>query len=223
MITLEQKLKPIIVKNKSEIVGSSFKNKPVKHAEEINSGFGIVDLLFYRLEDGYLRSRKNLNPITSSDILKTLLFLKGKKTFSISYLNDKLPFTEEKIKKILLKSLLNDGLVKQIDEENYKLIINYTPGFERTLAIELKLKDWKGGLYQAYRYKWFSDISYLALYSPFSQQAKKNIHLFKEHNVGLIEIFDNESLRVIFRPKIEKPFSKNYRAIANENLLRVLT
>jgi len=224
MIVLEESLKPIIIKNKSKIINSTFRSHPFRyqHIDEVDSSFGVVDLLFYKFNNQYIQKRKDVSPVTSSDVIKTLLFIKNKKTFSISYLRKNLPYSEERIKKILLTSLINHGFVKKLDKKNFETIFNYKIGLKKALAIELKLKDWKGGLCQAYRYKWFSEVSYLALYHKFSNPAKKNLDLFREYNVGLMEIFDNENIKIIFKPKVEKPFSKNVRAIASENLIKRL-
>jgi len=69
------------------------------------------------------------------------------------------------------------------------------------VAIEVKIKDWQQGLYQAYRYNSFAEQSYLALYEENCKGV--DIHLFKQYNVGLIS-FNEASMKVLNRPKTNK-------------------
>lgn len=66
------------------------------------------------------------------------------------------------------------------------------------IAIEVKIRDWRQGLYQAWRYNSFAEKSYLALYEPYSKNVKKS--LFARYNVGLI-IFNEKGLIGIQHPK----------------------
>ncbi len=65
------------------------------------------------------------------------------------------------------------------------------------VAIEVKIKDWEQGLYQAWRYNTFAERSYLALYSEFAKNIK--IELFKQYNVGLI-VFDEDKIEILNKP-----------------------
>lgn len=85
-----------------------------------------------------------------------------------------------------------------------------TEGFntKRTkfIAIEVKISDWKQGLYQAWRYYSFAEKSYLALYKEYAKKA--DIELFKKHNVGLI-VFDEKTIRVLHHPVVNNFDSKD--------------
>jgi len=76
----------------------------------------------------------------------------------------------------------------------------YRPKFN-FVAIEVKIKDWQQGLYQAYRYNSFAEKSYLALYERYCQDV--DIELFKKYNVGLIS-FDEAGITVLNKPKTNK-------------------
>ncbi|MFA5124465.1 MAG: hypothetical protein WC473_01380 [Patescibacteria group bacterium] len=73
------------------------------------------------------------------------------------------------------------------------------------IAIEVKISDWKQGLYQAWRYCSFAEKSYLALYKDYAKNA--DISLFKKHNVGLI-VFDENTIKVLHHPTSNN-FSSN--------------
>ncbi len=75
------------------------------------------------------------------------------------------------------------------------------------VSFELKLKDWKRAAKQAFRYKSFSNISYVVLSSKSVNSALNNIELFERYNIGLAK-FDNESdFEILYKPESNKPFS----------------
>lgn len=76
---------------------------------------------------------------------------------------------------------------------------------KKYIAIEVKIKDWQSGLYQAWRYNNFADKSYLAIYSDFEHRI--DINDFKDANVGLIS-FDEDTIKILHHPKINR-FSNN--------------
>lgn len=75
----------------------------------------------------------------------------------------------------------------------------------RFVAVEVKISDWKQGLYQAWRYNSFAEKSYLAIYKPNAEKVE--IDLFREYNVGLV-VFDEKTIQVLNRPRTNK-FTKN--------------
>lgn len=52
-------------------------------------------------------------------------------------------------------------------------------------AFEFKLKDWRKGLMQAHRYKYFSNSSILVVPAHKIKSAQKSLDLFKQLGVGL--------------------------------------
>ena len=52
-------------------------------------------------------------------------------------------------------------------------------------AFELKLRDWRKGLVQAYRYRYFCDCSIVVLPSDVAQRASQRLELFASLDVGL--------------------------------------
>lgn len=75
------------------------------------------------------------------------------------------------------------------------------------IAIEVKVKNWKEGLYQAWRYNAFAEKSYLALFKPYARNV--NVELFRQYNVGLI-IFDETSIEVLNTPRNNKFHGRTY-------------
>jgi len=52
-------------------------------------------------------------------------------------------------------------------------------------SFEFKIRDWRKGLMQAHRYKYFSNSSILVVPAHMIKSAQKSIYLFKQLGVGL--------------------------------------
>src|SRR5688572_22636146 len=66
---------------------------------------------------------------------------------------------------------------------------------QRLSAFEMKLKDWRRGLIQAFRYRYFADRAILVLPPKAAMVAKENLPLFCRLGVGLW-CFDSPSNRI---------------------------
>lgn len=85
-----------------------------------------------------------------------------------------------------------------------KLNIKYT------VAFELKLKNWKQAMRQAFKYKVFSNESYVLMPKANIGPALKNIDQFKKYNIGLATLDNDGVFKIILSPKKHPPFSKVY-------------
>lgn len=87
-------------------------------------------------------------------------------------------------------------------------------------AFELKLENWKKGLMQAYRYKFFSDSSILVLPNSNLTAALKSIDVFAQLRVGLWSYnMETGCIRSYLTPRPARPEDNKHRMIA---ILRVL-
>lgn len=218
---LESVLIQPIRKFGEDYFGRRFRINEMDSETEISAGFGIADVVFFQLNDEVVAARKTLplEPIQSEGIIKTLLLIKNKKKVSLTYLADNLPFSEKELRYRILRFLEDHSLIYKADGDDYRINYNYNIGLNHSVAVEAKIKDWQRGLYQAYRYKWFANLSYLALYKDFIEQPRKNLHLFKKLNVGLLSVGDNDVEEVLYDPQKEKPQSRYMTAVAFEKLL----
>lgn len=93
------------------------------------------------------------------------------------------------------------------------LIINADPSqvgckeHLQTFAFEMKLRKWKRALIQAFRYKAFSNYSYVLVDMDHVNPALYNIEQFKISNVGLISVNQYGNYHVHFQPYFDSPFS----------------
>lgn len=77
------------------------------------------------------------------------------------------------------------------------------------ISFELKLKNWKQAAKQAFRYKSFSNITYVVLSSKSANAALHNIDLFVKYNIGLAKFDTNSDFEILHKPKLSIPYSEN--------------
>lgn len=77
-----------------------------------------------------------------------------------------------------------------------------------TISFEFKLSNWKRALTQAYKYRAFSDKSYVVLDMAFEHRAKKHIDMFIKANIGLVSIDQNANYNILYSPFKKRPYSK---------------
>lgn len=87
----------------------------------------------------------------------------------------------------------------------------YDKGKNKTsiISFELKLKNWKRAMKQAFRYKSFSNISYVVLPSEQANAALRNIRLFEQYNIGLATFAPDNTFEILFKPELSQPYSDN--------------
>src|ERR1700677_5132117 len=90
------------------------------------------------------------------------------------------------------------------------LVNKFDHSFDLT-AFEMKLKNWRSALMQAYRYSYFANQSIVVLPPDVIDSARFNISHFLNMNIGLWE-FNSKENRIIeiFTPKVNSP--KNFVA-----------
>ena len=85
-------------------------------------------------------------------------------------------------------------------------------------AVELKVRDWRRGLFQAVRYKDFAHESYLAIYDRHKNPAVANLGCFQNFNIGLIGITDSGEVKVYHRPRSSRPSRLDSCLLASERI-----
>jgi hypothetical protein len=85
------------------------------------------------------------------------------------------------------------------------------------ISFELKLRDWKRAIIQAFRYRSFSELSYVVLPTKCKSNITKNIDQFKHFNIGLATFDKNDGLTIIYKPEKVDPYSVHlYEKAINE-------
>ena len=87
------------------------------------------------------------------------------------------------------------------------------------ISFELKLKDWKRAAKQAFRYKSFSNLTYVVIPMENINAALNNIQIFEQYNIGLAK-FEEGHLEIIFKPRLQDPFSHELTSKIKKDLRR---
>lgn len=183
--------------------------------DEFDSGNGIADLVLATDDINgtvdYLLDYELVNIILKH-------FQSRKSKISIDELYSSIQISKPKRKE--LDTYLVHRKIAEVDERSYNILQKYRPPIKKIISIEAKLSDWKGGFYQALRYKIFSHESYLAISAEFAHRVDKE--LLKLHNIGLIITYPDKAV-IAMKAKREKPSSILANAYLSEKLAYTLS
>jgi len=197
-------------------------------AFEVNSGFGIADVVFFNFDNELVENRRNLKipVIKSYEILETFAVINrlNSNKINVTNLYNKLPYSEKAFKKNILNFMLDNNIAKMIGSDLLELQCTFKCVLKETVAIEAKVENWQRGFYQAFRYKQYADYSFLALHSNNIERAKKNLNLFQDFNIGLISVDTHgNDANILYQPKKEnQAIADKIRYYASENVLSKL-
>ena len=183
MFELEKDMIPVLKKYLSQLYETDY------FIDEFNSGNWIADLVFtsQKIE----RKHKLLLNYELTYILHKYI---GRKKSKISVkLLCEWTGIKKKQAQTLIDFLIDNEIIDAIDE--------------KMISIEAKLSDWKGGMYQAIRYKTYSHRSYLAISEEFLHRV--DIDMLRKNNIGLISVSPD---RLKFALKVKDETPKNTTA-----------
>ncbi|GAB4036697.1 hypothetical protein [Spirosoma jeollabukense] len=75
------------------------------------------------------------------------------------------------------------------------------------ISVELKLKNWRRALIQAFRYLNFSNKSFVILDEKYVNPAINNLAVFKQYNIGLGSFNVDQELKIYYNPTDIQPFN----------------
>lgn len=179
---------------------------------EIESFQGIPDYIGVNIRDieeckSFLANVSEENWYNVSRILSILSKQKG---HTVSYIVKKTGISENSLIKDLV-FLQNKNMIEQDRYGNYKLYESFVIPKMSIFSFELKLENWKRALFQAIRYKTFSEFSYVVM--PYEKMTllKKNVDYFKQSNIGIVVYDERENtLETIYRATKNKNISKSH-------------
>lgn len=189
------------------------KQSNMKVMREVNLGYGIADLVIAL----YGNVEESRNVFLNSTQIRILSIIENNPGIVFDIIKEKTRASTRLITKSL-DVLVGENLI-QIDSDRTIASNPYVTTLKNSIAIEAKLKDWRRALKQAYRYKWFSESSYVCLPSDNIKPALSNIDYFKQMKVGLISISKLNGFSIMYNPKPTKPICREMNILLNECLL----
>lgn len=178
-------------------------SKEVNIAAEVETGYGIADLVLYSLDDKHQIKISNFSKIPQRFAVllsKTLNFNK----FTLETFSAYTGANEQSSKRIL-NNLVGLGVAKKIEENSFEIFKYGKSPVSKIISIEAKLSNWKRALDQAYRYKEFSHQSWVLLDHSKIDGALKNIERFQNAGIGLASFSTMGELFILFSPKDQLP------------------
>ncbi len=219
MFDTEQKLVDevtALLESESSKVPKVLRSKNQMVLKEVNLGYGIADIVLTEYIATDEKRNKFLNPLE----IKLLDIINRNSGITIERIVSKTRLTKRKVR-TGISSLENSRFVRIVEGQMTPLT-DYISTVKKTIAIEAKLHNWKRALNQAYRYKWFSNKSFVCLPSNTVKPAFNNIELFKKMGVGLIEVCKDKGIKILYNPKSTRPLSKEMSILLNEYVLSEL-
>jgi len=186
--------------------------------EELNLGYGIPDIVVVKYNNSALR--KNRKSFLNYFDISVLEIIEEESNISFDDIIFLTRSPKSKVK-TTLKLLESESLIIY-REGKYYSNEKYSAALEGSIAIEAKLKNWGRALKQAYRYKWFSQKSFVFLPNKNIKPALGNLELFIKYQVGLAGIDIENGITVYFDPLENKPFSNKMYKLLNEHLINDL-
>lgn len=184
---------------------------------EVNLGYGIADLVVTQYSSPTGIDRKGFLGalhITILDLLQRV------KSITIPSIEQRTRASKRSINQCV--KLLVEESFASIEYDVVKLEKEYSSSIKNTIAIEAKLKNWKRALNQAYRYKSFSNESYVCMPEASSRPAVANLQLFIKMEVGLFTISKAGELNLLYNPPTEQPINHKMNMLLNERVLTTL-
>lgn len=169
---------------------------------EFEAGFGRPDIVLCSAPTndalGDIKSLEKINPR-----LAPLLTTKVARKISSHQELARACGTSERNAKRITTELVSNNLLKIKRDKNNSLQIKSikTPPFRYVVSIEAKLRDWKRALTQAYRYKTFSNQSWVLLDEAHISPALKSIDSFKNLEIGLASFSSQGELRIYVKAR----------------------
>jgi len=203
IVVLKQKLKQIFSRDNIELF------------EEVSLGYGIADIVICNVNYPKIPENPSELFLNRSDInIYTIISKEAEATFDLIY--DTTRSSRQSISDSLIK-LITLGYIKQIDNL-FTIHKEYELPYNSSFAVEAKLKDWKRALYQAQRYKWFAEYSYVVMDEHYSQPAIRNIDEFIKYNVGLATINTEGEFNRIYNPNRQQPYDPIMQVLLSEKI-----
>ncbi len=191
MFSLEKDVVKVLDANINHIFGEG------RSVLEFSCGVGRPDIMFGRMVNN--NDRESIADYDSMLVLSTFCVRKGQ-LVTADRIRESTNFSGKKIDEII-KLLSDHEYIKQSSTNKYVVTRRYEPPVQDFISIEVKMKDWRQGYYQAVRYSSFSTKSYLAISSEYINNV--DIEVLRKDGIGLISVGSSTAKILVLAKKIK--------------------
>jgi hypothetical protein len=200
------------------------KSKNFVALREVNTTWGIVDLLVVAVRQGVmLRRQSELGKITAPPLTNhaalSLVWLQNRRHSDISSLGDFLRICR-RTAKITAENLAQRGLVRlhkngaiHLRSPRQTLII------DETFAFEAKLRKWQKVVDQAERHLWFTNSSYVVMPQLRCETLKTVSSACKKRGIGFITMETCDRFSIQQKPPNTDHVDSHFKWKLNEFLI----
>lgn len=173
----------------------------------------VVEVISKNLEDEKGKfSKEQINLLRNLTCAKIISILNYKAVRSRNYIYKSLGIQHKSINSWLNK-LSEEKVISEVKLDRFIIHPEFILPEIKFIAYEVKLYNWKRALYQAIQYKGFSNKSYVVMPKKNINPAIKNIDAFMANDIGLIEVDDNGTYKILLRAKSIRPTGKPFNLI----------
>lgn len=165
-------------------------------------------------------ARRLASAISSPSVASVLATLNHRELTTREEICSRTSLASGTVGKAVLR-LVEAGVVAGTVKEGVRLLRPIRESDIELWAYELKLRDWKHGMYQALQYRRFAHSVAIILPSHAASAVRRRLGQFRDYNVGVL-IFDPErsTLRVLVRPRRIAPGSQAHYLFALATFMR---
>lgn len=195
--------------------------KSVVVTREMDCFQGVADVVTgtyngYRLFPHNARTNLHLLSFSTAKVLSCLV---GRRTANIKTIADASGLAISTIKKELAV-LRKMEMLRARTGSLVSIAHGIRQPFKEIAAFEVKVKDWKSGIYQARNYRSFAHKVSVALPLNRARLLRKRLNDFRRMRVGLLGIGPAGDLEWFLKPRRQRPISNPRSFLAAINLLR---
>jgi hypothetical protein len=213
--------KRLVSKLMSAIGKKSRGRRSVAVSAELDCFQGVADVVAGTLNGYRLFPRDAMSKLdlVSFSTAKILSALSGRKSATVHQVVKNTGLSASTVRKetVVLRKLgiLNFGAGEQIN-----VLRKIRPPFKEIEAFEVKVKDWKSGIYQARNYKSFAHKVSVVLPLNRASRLRNRFGEFRRMRVGLLGIDTAGKLKWFLKPRRQRPISGPRNFLATVKLLR---
>ena len=158
-------------------------------AQEVTAGYGIADLVGTAFDEENCLQRERMSLSIALDhyyLIAVLTTLHRSKRTSLQYVLERVDISESTLRKLILPKLTHLGLIERYRDGYIRLFADIPSPVQRIVSVEAKQTRWREAIIQARRYTFFSDQTYIAIWSDALHRVDRA--LLYRHRLGLISV-----------------------------------